>query len=79
MEEKVFVSAPLNCLRCLPCSPLLRQSSCSSGGIILNNEPICIHLLSTGTAGIAFAIFVPFNSSVTAPRPVVLIAEPLLI
>ena len=23
-------------------------------GIILNNEPICIHLLSTGTAGIAF-------------------------
>ena len=27
-EEKVFVSAPLNCPRCLPCSPLLRQSSC---------------------------------------------------
>ena len=58
MEEKVFVSAPLNCLRCLPCSPLLRQSSGSQAAvrraIILNNEPICIHLLNTGTAGIAF-------------------------
>ena len=47
--------------------------------IILNNEPICIHLLNTGTAGIAFRYICAFNSSVTAPCPVVLIAEPLLI
>lgn len=51
MEEKVFISAPLNCLRCLPCCG--RQAAVRRA-IILNNEPICIHLLNTGTSGIAF-------------------------
>ena len=54
MEEKVFVSAPLNCLRCLRVVPSCGSQAAVRRAIILNNEPICIHLLNTGTAGIAF-------------------------
>ena len=54
MEEKVFVSAPLNCLRCLRVVPSCGSQTAVRRAIILNNEPICIHLLNTGTAGIAF-------------------------
>ena len=51
MEEKVFVLTASDACRVVPSCG--RQAAVRRA-IILNNEPICIHLLNTGTAGIAF-------------------------